>query len=79
MLDDSSVTMLEKEFEDDEILNVFRGVAKDKASSPDSFSMAFFASCWEIVREDLLKVFQEFHSYIKFEKSLNTTFITSHS
>lgn len=36
--------------------------------------MGFFQSCWDVIREDLLKVFQESHSIGKFEKSLNNTF-----
>ncbi|XP_041011405.1 uncharacterized protein LOC121255193 [Juglans microcarpa x Juglans regia] len=37
--------------------------------------MAFFQDCWEIVREEVIQVLQEFYDYQKFEKSLNATFI----
>ena len=47
----------------------------DKAPGLDGFSLSFFGACWDIVREDILKVFAEFYSYMRFEKSFNATFI----
>lgn len=52
------------------------GMVNNKAPVPDGFSMAFFHDCWEVVRENIMKVFNEFHSFGKFKKSLNVTFIT---
>ncbi|XP_040989014.1 uncharacterized protein LOC121236643 [Juglans microcarpa x Juglans regia] len=66
---------LEREFEEEEILDVVKGMDKDKAPGPDGFTLTFFQECWDVVRDDILKVFAEFHSFMKFEKSLNTTFI----
>jgi hypothetical protein len=40
------------------------------------FSMAFFQSCWDVIKVDVMKVFLEFHERGKFEKSLNATFIS---
>lgn len=34
-------------------------MVKDKASGIDGFSMGFFKTCWDVVKEDLMKVFQE--------------------
>lgn len=42
-------------FEAEELHHVISGMAKDKASSPDGFSMAFFHSFWE----DIMKVFHK--------------------
>jgi hypothetical protein len=39
-------------------------------------SMAFFHKCWEVVGDDVMNFFEEFHTHCKFEKSLNATFIT---
>jgi hypothetical protein len=39
-----------------------------KASGPDSYSMTF-------LKEDIMKVFHDFHAKDKFERSLNVTFI----
>ena len=34
-----------------------------------------FQSCWDIVWVDIMKVFREFYTFMKFEKSFNATFI----
>ena len=47
----------------------------DKAPGPDGFSLAFYHHCWEVVKRDVLAVFEEFYQHSKFEKSLNATFI----
>jgi hypothetical protein len=47
----------------------------DKASSPDGFSMAFFQASWDVLKEDIMYVFHDFHTRDKFERSLNATFI----
>jgi hypothetical protein len=33
----------------------------NKASGPDGFSAEFYQSCWEIIKEDLMTLFREFH------------------
>lgn len=39
--------------------------------------MAFFQTCWDIFKADLLAVFQCFFDNAQFEKSLNATFFFS--
>jgi hypothetical protein len=48
----------------------------DKAPGPDSFSMAFFKECWDVLRGDIMEVFREFFIGGSFEKSLNASFIS---
>ena len=50
--------------------------AIDKAPGPDGFAMGFFLKCWEVVKEDAMKAFQNFYEQEVFERSLNATFIT---
>ena len=50
-------------------------MAGDKASGLDVFSMVFFQICWEVIKEDIMGVFDDFHKNGMFEKSLNVTFI----
>lgn len=45
-------------------------------SGLDGFSMAFFQVYWDIIKEDFMKVFVEFHTHMKFEKIFNGTFIS---
>ncbi|KAF5457277.1 hypothetical protein F2P56_021390, partial [Juglans regia] len=73
--DPQYVSVMERPFDDEEIFKVITGMAKDKAPEPDGFSMGFFQTCWDVVKGDVMQVFSEFHTYQKFEKSLNATFI----
>jgi hypothetical protein len=43
----------------------------DEALGPEGFTIAFFQSCWAIVRDDLMRVFHNLHEHDMFEKSLN--------
>lgn len=58
-----------------EVHRVIRRMVKDKGLGLDGFSMRFFQTCWDMVREDLMRVFHEFFLVVKFEKNLNATFI----
>jgi hypothetical protein len=68
--------LLERQFEREEILDVLRFANGDKAPGPDGFTMAFFQHCWRVVEVDVMAVFEEFHEFCTFEKSLNATFLS---
>lgn len=42
---------------------------------PNGYTMAFFHTCWDVLKEDIMTVFHEFYREWRFEKSLNATFI----
>jgi hypothetical protein len=67
---------LEREFEEKGVWDVVRDLNGDKAPGPNSFTMAFFQKCWEIVKNALMAVFAEFHNRSRYEKSLNATFVS---
>jgi hypothetical protein len=67
---------LEAPFLEREVKDVIFGMDGNKAPGPDGFSMAFFQACWEVLKEDIMAVFSDFHDRGKFEKSLNATFIS---
>jgi hypothetical protein len=46
-----------------------------KTLGPDGFSLGFLKTCLEVLKEDIMAVFREFHSKGSFERSINTTFI----
>jgi hypothetical protein len=73
---DHEVDWLEREFEEEEVRKVVMAMEGDKAPGPDGFSIAFFQVCWEVVKEDIMKIFRKFHAEGKFEASLNSTFIS---
>ena len=58
-----------------EIYAALMGMNGDKAPSPDGLTVAFWQRCWEIVKEDVLDMFKEFHEHNSFIKSLNHTFL----
>ncbi|RVX07686.1 putative mitochondrial protein [Vitis vinifera] len=35
---------------------------KEKALDPDDFTMAVYQECWDVIKEDLMRVFLEFHT-----------------
>jgi hypothetical protein len=70
---------LERDFEESEVFEVVQAMNGDKAPGPDGFSLGFIKACWVVLKEDIMAVFREFHSKGSFEKSLNATFIFSHS
>lgn len=47
----------------------------EKTPGPNGFSMAFFKNSWEVVKHDLMKVFEEFFVRGTINKSMNSTFI----
>ncbi|WMV09007.1 hypothetical protein MTR67_002392 [Solanum verrucosum] len=66
---------LQRQFEEDEILEGIKLCGMEKAPVPDGFPMSFYLAFWELIKEDILKTLQYFYEYQKFEKSLNATFI----
>ena len=68
-------SLLERKFDREEVFLVLKDLQGDKAPGPDGFSMAFFHRCWEVVGDEVMGFFEEFHTHCKFEKSLNATFI----
>ncbi|KAJ9678515.1 hypothetical protein PVL29_020639 [Vitis rotundifolia] len=47
----------------------------DKEPGPDGFTLAFWQSCWEFIKEEILEMFKEFYEHSSFLKSLNNTFL----
>ena len=66
---------LERDFEESEVLEVIKELQGDKAPGPDGFTMSFVQTCWEVIKEDIMAVFKDFHTKGRFLKSFNATFI----
>ena len=54
---------LEKEFTEEEVIQVLREMEGDKAPSPDGFTMAFFHKCLSVVEKDVMDFFDYFHRH----------------
>ena len=37
-------------------------LSRDKTPSPNGFSMELYPKCWDVIKRDLMKAFQEFHN-----------------
>ncbi|RVW59408.1 hypothetical protein CK203_106241 [Vitis vinifera] len=48
---------------------------RDKALRPDGFTIAVFQDCWEVIKEDLVRVFAEYHRSGIINQSTNASFI----
>ena len=48
---------------------------KKKTPGPDGFTIAMYQECWDFIKEDLMKVFLEFHTNGIINQSTNATFI----
>ena len=67
---------LDREFSKEEVNQVLMEMEGDKAPSPDDFTMAFFSKMLECGGVDVMAVFDHFHRYLVFERSLNALFLT---
>ena len=60
-LDKIERSMLEREFENEEIIEALKEAEGNKAPGPDGFTMAFFQKCWTVLEGDILAFFKDFH------------------
>ncbi|KAL6327488.1 hypothetical protein AAG906_021561 [Vitis piasezkii] len=49
--------------------------SRDKAPGPDGFTIVVFQDCWNVIKEDLVRVFAEFHKSGIINQSTNVSFI----
>ncbi|RVW36854.1 LINE-1 reverse transcriptase-like [Vitis vinifera] len=66
---------LELAFFEEEIYFAFMEMNCDKAPGLNEFTVAFWKTCWDFVKEKILELFKEFYDQSFFAKSLNTTFL----
>lgn len=66
---------LERPFDEEEVIKAVWLLDGDKAQRPDGFTLAFYKVCWEVSKEDLMLVFQNFHEKCFLDKGSNALFI----
>ena len=74
MIVDSMTDWLQRPFEEMEIKIAVFECDGNKAPGPDGFPLAVFQTQWEVVKEDLLKVFQEFYNSGIINSVVNETY-----
>ena len=62
-------------FIEEEVLAALKDMNGDKALGPDGFTTAFWKSCWDIVRGEVMGMFRDFFATGKFVCSINSTFL----
>ena len=74
-IDSSKVERLELSFSEEEVFATLLDLGKDKAPSPNRYTMAFWLFCWDVVKVEVLGFFRDFHEEGRFVKSLNATYL----
>ena len=74
-LNHNEAEALEMPFIEEEIHLTLLEMNEDKAPGPDGFTVAFWQSCWDFVKEEVVELFKEFYDKKYFAKSLNTIFL----
>ncbi|RVW96808.1 Transposon TX1 uncharacterized 149 kDa protein [Vitis vinifera] len=66
---------LDRSFTEEEVRMAVFQLNKEKAPGPDGFTIAVYQECWDVIKEDLTRVFLEFHTNGVINQSTNVTFI----
>ncbi|KAJ9707046.1 hypothetical protein PVL29_002163 [Vitis rotundifolia] len=72
---EESAGRLDSPFTEEEISKAIFQLDRDKAPGPDGFTIAVFQDCWDVIKEDLVRVFAEFHRSGIINQSTNASFI----
>jgi hypothetical protein len=76
-----NATRLENEestrpFLEEEIMMALFQMEKNKAAGPDGLLVEFFQSCWDIIKEDVVDLFSDFHRGVLDVRKINYGIIT---
>ncbi|KAL5569664.1 hypothetical protein UlMin_026239 [Ulmus minor] len=66
---------LERPFEEEEIKKAVFGCDREKSPGPDGFTGGFFQDCWDFLKDDIVKVLEEFYLNGKVCGNMNHTFL----
>ena len=66
---------LERPFNEEEIRKAEFSLALDKSPGPDGFPFSFYQRFWGVIKNDVLKLFQQFYNHSANMGRLNYSFI----
>ena len=69
-LEAGEASRLEVSFEEIEVLEVVKGMDKDKVPNLDGFFMAFFQDCKEVIKDGIMTFFQTFIFMVSLKRTL---------
>ena len=72
---EESALRLDSPFIEEEISKAIFQLDRDKAPGPDGFTITVFQDCWDVIKEDLVRVFAEFHRSGIINQNTNASFI----
>lgn len=75
LLSDAHIKSLIKEVTAKKVEQVVKNMDPDKAPGPDGFNAYFFQSCWDIVKEDLVKAITNLFKEVALEGKYSTFFV----
>ena len=59
----------------EEVATTLKYLNGDKAQGSNGYIAAFWQSAWDVIKDDVMKVFKDFYETRKFVKSINITFL----
>ena len=71
-LEGEEATRLEEPFSVKEVVSALFDLGGDKALGVDDYSLVFCQSSWNLVKEEVMGFFRDFHEHVR---SLNSTFL----
>ena len=66
---------MDRPFSEEEVRIAVFQLNKEKVIGLDGFTIAVYQECWDVIKEDLMRVFLEFHTKGVINQSTNATFI----
>lgn len=74
-LSDEENCLLIELFSEDEIIEAIANCDTFKRSGPDGFNFKFIKECWHVIKEDFLKMINDFHQFGRLAQGINHSFI----
>ena len=74
-LEGEEAARLEEPFSVKEVVSTLFYLSGDKVPRLDGYSLAFWQSRWDLVKEEVMGFFRDFHEHERFVRSLNSTFL----
>ena len=74
-LEGEEAARLEEPFSVKEVVSTLFDLSGEKALRLDGYSLAFCQSSWDLVKEEVMGFFRDFHEHERFVRSLNSTFL----
>jgi hypothetical protein len=62
-LDENDRNILNAPFTEEEIHHAISQMEKNKAAGPDGIPIEFYQHCWSVVKNDLIRMFNDFHNH----------------